>query len=88
MTPPSGQLHRWVTSASVAALPEEPAVNATDERLTELEIRFAHQGRLLEELSDELLGCFRRIEALERENRRLGETLSRMAPELDQSPDE
>lgn len=63
-------------------------MNPADDRLTELEIRFAHQARMLDDLSDELLGCFRRIEALERENRRLGEALRRMAPELDQSPDE
>jgi len=63
-------------------------VSQEDDRLTELEIRSAHQSRLLEELSDEVLGCYRRIEALERENRRLGDTLRRLAPELVESPDE
>ena len=58
------------------------------ERLTELEIRFTHQSLQLEELSSELLACYRRIEALERESRRLRDMLSTLAPELIESPDE
>ena len=58
------------------------------ERLNELEIRLTHQTLQLEELSSELLGCYRRIEALERETRRMRETLGGLAPELIESPDE
>lgn len=58
------------------------------ERLNELEIRFTHQALQLDELSSELHGCYRRIEALERETRRLREMLGNLAPELIESPDE
>ncbi len=58
------------------------------ERLNELEIRFTHQALQLEELSSELLGCYRRIETLERETLRMREMLGSLAPELIESPDE
>ena len=58
------------------------------ERLTELEIRFSHQSLQLEELSKELLGCYRRIEVLERETGRMREMLGSLAPDLIESPDE
>lgn len=67
---------------------EEAAVPTTDERLDDLEIRFSHQGRQLDELSDEVLGCYRRIERLERENRRLQMMLRQLAPTPEESPDE
>jgi uncharacterized coiled-coil protein SlyX len=54
----------------------------------ELEIRYAHQAQQLEELSEELHGCFRRIEALERDNRRMSEMLQQLSPDFEQSPDE
>jgi len=63
-------------------------VTDQDRRLTELEIRFSHISLQLEELSGELLGCYRRIEALEREGRRLRDTLRNMGPDLIESPDE
>lgn len=58
------------------------------ERLTELEIRFMHQNRLIDELNDEVADCGRRIASLERENRMLRESLKSLAPELQESPDE
>ncbi len=58
------------------------------ERLTELEIRFTHQSRLIDELNDEVTKCNRRIAALERDNRTLRDTLQSLAPELIESPDE
>jgi SlyX protein len=58
------------------------------ERLTEIEIRFTHQGRSIDELNDELIQANERINALEREVRVLREMLSGMAPELQESPDE
>ncbi len=59
-----------------------------EERLKELEIRFSHQARQIDELSKELLGCFRRIDQLERENRRVGEMLRGLGPDMTESPDE
>ena len=58
------------------------------ERLIELEIRFTHQNRLIDELNDEVTACSRRIAALERDNRTLRDTLKSLAPELTESPDE
>ena len=58
------------------------------ERLIELEIRFTHQNRLIDELNDEVAECNRRIAALERDNRTLRDTLTSLAPELTESPDE
>jgi len=59
-----------------------------NERLIELEIRFTHQNRLIDELNDEVTECSRRIAALERDNRTLRDTLKSLAPELTESPDE
>ena len=58
------------------------------ERLNELEIRFTHQALQLEELSRELHGCYRRIEALERETLHLREAVGSLGPDLIESPDE
>ncbi len=58
------------------------------ERITEMEIRYAHQSRLLEELNAELTESNRRIDVLERDYRRLRETMERFAPDLVESPDE
>jgi SlyX protein len=58
------------------------------ERLIELETRFTHQNRLIDELNDEVTACSRRISALERDNRTLRDTLKSLAPELTESPDE
>lgn len=58
------------------------------ERMIELEIRYTHQARLIEELNDVLVAALRRIERLERENRNVREMLNALAPDLPESPDE
>lgn len=58
------------------------------DRLTELEIRFTHQSRLIEELNQELIDCNQRLSRLERENRSFREMLQSLAPALAESPDE
>jgi uncharacterized coiled-coil protein SlyX len=63
-------------------------VNTTEERLIELEIRHAHQERLVEELSSIVAEFGRRIANLERENRSVREMLSNLAPSTPESPDE
>jgi SlyX protein len=59
-----------------------------ENRVTELEIRFSHQTQLLDELNDELTGCNHRIDRLRKENQHLRETVSTLAPSLEESPDE
>ena len=58
------------------------------ERVTELEIRFTHQTQLLDEINDVLTDCNQRIDRLSKENQRLRETVSTLAPSLEESPDE
>lgn len=58
------------------------------DRLTELEIRFTHQARLIEELNDVLVVALRRIDRLEGEQRGFREMLGSLAPDLTESPDE
>lgn len=58
------------------------------DRITELEIRYSHQVCLVEELSDEVRKCHRRIDVLERSNRRFQEMLKSLAPDSTESPDE
>lgn len=58
------------------------------ERLIELEIRFTHQARLIEELNGEIVECNQRLSRLERENRSFREMLQSLAPTLTESPDE
>ncbi|ALC15763.1 SlyX family protein [Desulfuromonas soudanensis] len=57
-------------------------------RLDELEIRFTHQARVIDELNAELIDCHQRILRLERDNGRIQEMLSSLAPGLTESPDE
>ena len=57
-------------------------------RMTELEIRFSHQSQLLDELNEVLTDCNQRIDRLSKENQRLRETVSTLAPSLEESPDE
>ncbi len=59
-----------------------------DERLNELEIRFTHQARLIEELDAVVTECNQRLARLETENGRLREMVCSFAPELAESPDE
>ena len=58
------------------------------ERVTELEILFSHQTQLLDELNEVLTDCNQRIDRLSKENQRLRETVSTLAPSLEESPDE
>ena len=58
------------------------------ERMTELEIRFSHQGQLVDELNEVVSDCNLRISRLERENRQLREMLKSLSPETLESPDE
>lgn len=59
-----------------------------EERLNELELRYMGQEKLLEELSDEVALCHKRLNELERQNRSLKEMMQNLAPELEESPDE
>lgn len=63
-------------------------MNQNEERLNELELRYMGQERLLEELSDEVALCHKRLDELERQNRSLKEMLQTLAPETEESPDE
>lgn len=58
------------------------------ERVIELEIRYAHQSSLLDELNVELTAANARIDLLEREVRALRDMLGSLGPELTESPDE
>lgn len=63
-------------------------MSSFEERLNELEIRYAHQNNLVEELNEVITQCDRRIARLERENRMVMEMLRSLAPSLPESPDE
>jgi SlyX protein len=63
-------------------------VKDLQERLDELEIRFTHQARLIDELNGEIVACNQRLSRLERENRSFREMLQSLAPSLTESPDE
>lgn len=58
------------------------------ERITELEIRYSHQNQLLEELNLILTESTRRLDILERENRRFREIVQSLVPVPGESPDE
>ena len=58
------------------------------ERLNELEIRFTHQTRMLDELSDIVTDCQLRIDQLQRDNQRLKSMVENLSPNLEESPDE
>jgi SlyX protein len=58
------------------------------QRVTELEIRFTHQARQIEELNDVLTECAAHIATLKKENNLLREMLRRQQPEMQESPDE
>ena len=49
-----------------------------DQRITELEMRMAHQDKALTDLNDMVLVQWRKIEALERQLNRMGEELQDM----------
>ena len=62
----------------------------TDEskRLIDMEVRYSHQVRLLDELNDELTAANMRIDELAKEVRSLREMLGTLAPQMEESPDE
>ena len=59
-----------------------------EERLNELEIRYMNQEKIVEELSDEVALCHKRIDELARQNNSLKEMVQNLAPETEESPDE
>jgi SlyX protein len=59
-----------------------------EERLTELEIRFSHQMRLVDELNEIVTECNLQIDRLSKENRQLREMIKNLQPLLEESPDE
>ncbi|GAB4558853.1 MAG: SlyX family protein [Geothermobacteraceae bacterium] len=63
-------------------------MNELEQRLTDLEIRFTHQQRLVEELSDVIAADGRQIDELRKEIRLLRQMLQRLEPESIPSPDE
>ena len=63
-------------------------MSETDARLTELELKFMDQSLVLEQLSDEVAICHRRIDELSRENKSLREMVKTLEPESEVSPDE
>jgi SlyX protein len=68
---------------------EDLAMDELKERLVELEIRYSHQTRLIEELNEVVTAACARIDRLEQENRRLREQLLRLtSDDFALSPDE
>ena len=63
-------------------------MSENDDRITNLELKFMEQAQLVEELSDEIAKCHRRIDELARENRNLREMMQSLEPESEVSPDE
>ena len=63
-------------------------MNELTERIIELEIRYAHQASLVEELNVELTAANARIDKLEREALALRDSIRSMEPDLSESPDE
>jgi uncharacterized coiled-coil protein SlyX len=63
-------------------------MSETDDRVTDLEMKFMDQSQMLEELSDEVALCHRRIDELVRENKSLREMVKTLEPESEESPDE
>lgn len=58
------------------------------QRQDDLEIRLTYQERTIEELNDVVIELAERVKHLERDNGRLKEMLSLLAPEPGISPDE
>lgn len=58
------------------------------ERIIELEIRYAHQSSLVEELNAELTSANSRIDQLERQVRAMHDMLGSLGSDFTQSPDE
>lgn len=63
-------------------------MDCLNQRIDELEIRYAHQEKLLDELNDVVTEYNQRIARLEKEILRYREMLLTLAPGLPESPDE
>ena len=63
-------------------------MNELTERIIELEIRYTHQTRLVEELNMELTSANSRIDQLDRQVKALYEIIGNLSPEYTESPDE
>jgi len=63
-------------------------MNRDEKRLNELELRYMGQEKIIEELSDEVALCHKRLNELERQNRTLSEMMQNLAPTSEESPDE
>ena len=63
-------------------------MSTLEDRINELEIRYTHQACLVEDLDQVVVDLGERIYHLEQENGRLRQLLQRLAPELEESPDE
>lgn len=85
-----GVLRCLMGSASMLAM-NETELNRfaeLEERIVELEIRFTHQARQLEELNDVLTESAAMISVLRKENNAFRQMLKGLSPELLESPDE
>lgn len=67
---------------------EQNRLAELEERIVELEIRFTHQARQLEELNEVLTESADIITALRRENMAFRQMLKGLSPEMLESPDE
>jgi SlyX protein len=65
-------------------------MTSTENRVDELEIRIAHQDKIIADLNDIVTSQWKKLEMLERQLRRLGEELEAMdsqdAPAANQKP--
>jgi SlyX protein len=59
-----------------------------EERVMELEMRFTHQSRQLEELSDVLRDNAAKLALMQGQNAVLRDMLGSLGPQLEESPDE
>ena len=53
-------------------------MTTSDTRITDLEIRMAHQDQIIAELNDVITAQWKKLDALERQLKRLGEELESM----------
>ncbi|ABA89762.1 hypothetical protein Pcar_2524 [Syntrophotalea carbinolica DSM 2380] len=67
---------------------EQNRLAELEERIVELEIRFTHQARQLEELNEVLTESADIITALRQENMAFRQMLKGLSPEMLESPDE